>query len=489
MKNYNTGLTFISLFFFFFCCLVFQAGAADSPCFIDKLLEGEHCLRGDVNNDGLVNEEDLEAILGQVNTNSTSKSCNPADVNADGQVNSDDEVYLRDYLSSNGPAPSVANVQYCSSSPCIVRLGDAIVELTAKITAQRPNRATWEAVAYTTDRDNRKEIARYRLDLDYGQQMTTLKLSYERKNSPFGLVAIPRTEVKISLRTPYSNEGIRGEVDTLTALMGLSTLITAKGNSQVVLRSPSENSSPVNIPDFFLSKLTDACFLERDACYQRGGSDSDKKTCDDELFNCLGISDIPRPEFWCGSWIYRKEYIKEFLRLFNSSSFRYHKEATLSAGLNFNQYSVESYGEPGQDANLQVSIEDKGATLHLTGNGWKKIAYPYTITANTILEFDFKSGARGDIHGLGFDKDNSISSNWTFKLYGTQTGCIADFDNYAGSAPAWKYYKGKFNCLFFVNDHDTINPNAESFFRNVLVYEEKGQVSARTQFSNRVVNR
>ncbi|MFO0888061.1 MAG: hypothetical protein U0790_02825 [Isosphaeraceae bacterium] len=46
-------------------------------------------------------------------------------------------------------------------------------------------------------------------------------------------------------------------------------------------------------------------------------------------------------------------------------------------------------------------MEDAGATLHLSGNTWKKVALPYAVTANTVLEFDFRSPARGGRHRPG----------------------------------------------------------------------------------------
>jgi len=335
MKKQKILLSLICLAItvFLLAPFTFEAAASDSPCLIDKLLEKEHYLRGDVNNDGMVNWDDIQAILDQITTDSQDEFYNPADVNCDCKVNYDDESYLRNYLSGKGPAPCVANVQYCSESPCIVRINNAIVELRADVTGKDTNHASWLARAYNTDGDNKKEIARFSLDIDYGEQITTIGLSYERKNSPFGLADIPRTETKDSIRTPYSNEGERGEVDTLTALMGLSTLVTVKGNSQPditsglkVPRSPSGCNAPVNIPKYPPSEQQDACWVKHDFCYQRGGNEQDRKNCDKEFFDCLSASVVPNEIFWCGKWVYRKEYIKEFIRLFNASSFRYHNE-------------------------------------------------------------------------------------------------------------------------------------------------------------------
>lgn len=143
--------------------------------------------------------------------------------------------------------------------------------------------------------------------------------------------------------------------------------------------------------------------------------------------------------------------------------------------VDFNDYTLTSYSS--QDENPDVSIEDGGATLRIVGNGWKKIVFPYDITPNTVIEFDFESGRRGDIHGIGFDTDNNISGNRVFKLYGTQNWGLRDYDNYAGETPkhyvipVGTFYTGSHDYMVFVMDHDKNNPNGESVFSNIRVYE------------------
>ena len=147
--------------------------------------------------------------------------------------------------------------------------------------------------------------------------------------------------------------------------------------------------------------------------------------------------------------------------------------------LNFNDFVVESY-DKSQDQNPIVTLADNGATLRLWGNGWKKIYFPYTVTANTVIEFDFKSTVRGEVHGIGFDDDDSINNPIrTFQLYGTQSWGIPDFKDYQSSAPNWKhyripvgqFYKGDMLYLTFTNDYDSNTQTAESYFSNIRVYE------------------
>ncbi len=136
--------------------------------------------------------------------------------------------------------------------------------------------------------------------------------------------------------------------------------------------------------------------------------------------------------------------------------------------------SVSSYG--GQDIDGDNSIQDSNATLLLENNTWKSISYDYTITSNTVLEFDFRSTSEGEIHGIGFDSDNTIDENVTFKLYGTQDWGITNYNNYSGSdwvhysIPVGSYYTGTANRIFFVNDNDNGSGN-NSYFRNVTVHE------------------
>lgn len=143
--------------------------------------------------------------------------------------------------------------------------------------------------------------------------------------------------------------------------------------------------------------------------------------------------------------------------------------------IDFNSYSVTAYGN-GQDRGT-FAIQDGGATLLISNNAWKDIAFNYTVTANTVVEFDFRSTAQGEIHGLGFDSNESISSNLTFKVHGTQNWGYTNYDNYPNNGawvsyqiPVGNFFTGSFNRLTFVCDDDN-GGTSNSYFRNVKVYE------------------
>ena len=133
-----------------------------------------------------------------------------------------------------------------------------------------------------------------------------------------------------------------------------------------------------------------------------------------------------------------------------------------------NQTTGGSYNVPTSD---QVDI---------TGNMWRKMDYNYSVTPDTILEFDYKSNTQGEVQGIMFDTDNSFTYNneWAFQVYGTQDLSYGGFnDTYTGNG-AWQtftvdagdYYTGQTDYLIFANDDDA-NFGADSSFKNIKLYE------------------
>ena len=149
------------------------------------------------------------------------------------------------------------------------------------------------------------------------------------------------------------------------------------------------------------------------------------------------------------------------------------------------------YGGNSQDISGTVSIEDAGKSLRLNGNTWKAIDLSsISITAGSILEFDFSSSMQGEIHGIGFDTDLSISEAQSFKTYGTQIWGLSDYTNYTTSAPLVKSYKisvgqhytGDFRYLFFACDQDKLSLSAETFISNIRVLKFSKNDFAQTIF-------
>lgn len=146
-------------------------------------------------------------------------------------------------------------------------------------------------------------------------------------------------------------------------------------------------------------------------------------------------------------------------------------------GVTFSSYSVADDGN--------YSVLDN-ATVLLEDNTWRSIPFNYTVTANTVLEFEFRSTSEGEIHGIGFDTDATTASGATFKVHGTQNWGITNYDNYSGtnwvsySIPVGDFYTGTFNRLFFSNDNDAGSGN-NSYFRNVMVHEGGCPTAASTR--------
>ena len=144
--------------------------------------------------------------------------------------------------------------------------------------------------------------------------------------------------------------------------------------------------------------------------------------------------------------------------------------------IDFNQYSIDPYG--GLQDIGDFEIQDGGNVLKISNNAWKSIDLNYTITPNTVLAFDFRSDQEGEIHGIGFDDNDQISYSRTFKVHGIQNWGILNYDNYSGSAwktyniPVGQFYRGNYNRLFFVADHDGGRRNGDSYFRKVRIYED-----------------
>lgn len=145
--------------------------------------------------------------------------------------------------------------------------------------------------------------------------------------------------------------------------------------------------------------------------------------------------------------------------------------------LNFTSQPVSGYSN--QDSGGTATVEDAGATLKLAGNTWKKVDLVYPVTANTVLEFDFRSTQQGEVQGMGFDNDNTQATNsgYVFETYGTQTVGNQTYHNYSGTAwkhytiPVGQHYTGTMNQVVFANDHDVTNANSNSYYRNVTISE------------------
>ena len=144
--------------------------------------------------------------------------------------------------------------------------------------------------------------------------------------------------------------------------------------------------------------------------------------------------------------------------------------------IDFNAHTLVSY--PGQDLAGGAVIEDGGSTLRLTGNTWKRMTYPYTVTESTVIEFDYQRDLEGEIHAIAFDNgETTPNGSHYFVLDGTAGGGIGTY-SYSGDGswvhfeiPVGQHYTGSFENLVFLMDDDA-NAAGEERFRNLVVYDE-----------------
>nr|MDA3875375.1 hypothetical protein [Kiritimatiellia bacterium] len=136
-----------------------------------------------------------------------------------------------------------------------------------------------------------------------------------------------------------------------------------------------------------------------------------------------------------------------------------------------------------QDAAGSVTILDNGLSLELTGNRWRVIVLPYTITSNSLIDFDITIENEGELIGIGLDDDNSIHTapSSIFKVAGADASpsnwfdFTTDYYAYEGGTdhiviPVGKYYTGGSSYLAFVGDDD-VGSAADVIFSNVRLYE------------------
>ncbi|GAA0853767.1 M12 family metallo-peptidase [Aliiglaciecola litoralis] len=137
---------------------------------------------------------------------------------------------------------------------------------------------------------------------------------------------------------------------------------------------------------------------------------------------------------------------------------------------------ITSFGGK-QDVKGTYAITNSGAGIRLVGNRWKKVDFDYQITPNTVLEFDFKSTKKGEVHAIGFDTDDAFEQARSFMLFGTQPWGIQDFTYNSLNQtqhfviPVGEYYQGIVSNMYFIMDNDIFYPRSDAEFSYIQVYE------------------
>jgi len=155
-----------------------------------------------------------------------------------------------------------------------------------------------------------------------------------------------------------------------------------------------------------------------------------------------------------------------------------------------------------QDSTGTTTVANGGATVALSGDQWKYVDHTDTVTDDTMLAFEFNSTARGEIHGIGLQKDKRQVEDRIVRLFGVQdwgknVSDIGGLDYYR-LGDGWVRYEipigqlydsngvgtGDTDYLVFIMDCDgnvdesktscpsnTNGAYANAQFRNVRVYE------------------
>ena len=143
--------------------------------------------------------------------------------------------------------------------------------------------------------------------------------------------------------------------------------------------------------------------------------------------------------------------------------------------LDFNDFELTGFSNQDRPGGI-VTLVDEGNGISMTNNTWKYIPFNYTVTGSTVIEFEFSSSIEGEIHAIGFEDDNQLTSSQYFKVHGTQSYGIRNFDDYNGGTkkyviPVGNFYQGNYDRLVFINDNDATANSHNSTFSNVKVYE------------------
>ena len=148
--------------------------------------------------------------------------------------------------------------------------------------------------------------------------------------------------------------------------------------------------------------------------------------------------------------------------------------------LDFTGASFISYNGS-QDAGGSIGVIEAGAGVEISGNAWKRMAFDYTITEDTVISFEYRSTVQGEVQGFSLDNDNSQFTGTSYQLYGIETPYTFTRDFQYTDIGNWQsftidvgsYQAGDVvNWFGFVNDHDGGSKNGTSFYRNISIYED-----------------
>ncbi|MBB6431748.1 primosomal replication protein N, partial [Algisphaera agarilytica] len=134
-----------------------------------------------------------------------------------------------------------------------------------------------------------------------------------------------------------------------------------------------------------------------------------------------------------------------------------------------------------QDLAGGVAYASGGTSATLTGNAWKRYDLGYTLTADTVLEFDLNVVDGGEIIAIGFDTDNEFRNGISaFQLSGSDTWSSANQSQRNGSGSyqirVGDFFTGAMTHLVLAADDDA-DSSVNVTFTNLKVYESSPGLS------------
>ncbi len=134
---------------------------------------------------------------------------------------------------------------------------------------------------------------------------------------------------------------------------------------------------------------------------------------------------------------------------------------------------VTSYSAAGQDRGTASSITTDSVTLG--GNAWKQVLLdPFTVTADTVLEFSFSVLARGEVFGIGFGTGSAqLEPTYAFQLGGSDSWGLQAFRGPLTPPSGEQLY------IIRVGDFFT-----GTFDRLVLIADDDAKGTARARFGD-----
>lgn len=122
-----------------------------------------------------------------------------------------------------------------------------------------------------------------------------------------------------------------------------------------------------------------------------------------------------------------------------------------------------------------AEVSSDGTSITLRGNEWRITNSQFDITADTEVRFDFSATNTAEIIGVGFDSDNTASSNRIFRLGGTQNFGISGFsytgngDTQSFTIPVGESFTGSNMGFVIANDKDAGTTNNTVTVSNVRI--------------------